>query len=797
MIKNYLTTSLRNLRKYKGFSFINLIGLAIGMACCILILLYVRDELSYDRYHANAERIYRVTREWFNDDGTSSLHLGHVAPPITPLLLNDFPDIEEAVRIQSPGRMLCSHEDRHFMEEGIIFAEENIFSVFSFELLVGDPRTVLRDPFTLVISEKAAQKYFGDKDPLGQTLKLENRIDGKVTGIVRAAPPNSHFHFEIIVSLASLKQMYGPREFENWSSNNYASYLLMPPDYDIGLLKAQVPAFLDRHKGEDYHRSNTLHFQRLTDIHLTSHLDSEIEPNSNIVYIYIFSAIALFVLLIACINFMNLSTARSSIRSREVGMRKVVGARRSDLIRQFLSESLLLAFFALVLAVILVAIVLPAFGRFVERDLGFGLLQNPELLLGLLLIAVIVGIVAGSYPAFILSSFRPVQVLKGTRGPAGRGGSLFRTTLVVSQFAISIILIISVAVVFQQLRYSRSKGLGFNREQVVVLPTSNLIRQRFDSLRTQLQAHPGIVSVAAARRVPSGRLLDSSGARVISGDSADPVNFRIAFVRVSHDFIPTFQMEMTSGRNFSREFPTDLKEAFILNEAAVKGLGWTAEDALGRSIGYGPRTGKIIGVVRDFHFESLHQEIAPIVFYLQPDYRHVIVRIRPEDIPTTMGFLKERWTELRPNYPFDYFFIDENFDSLYRTEEKLGQVFGVFSLLAIFIACLGLFGLASFTAERRIKEIGIRKVLGAPVGNIVFLLSRDFTKWVLAANLIAWPIAYYAMHTWLQNFAYRTGIPVILFLLAGAIAFCIALLTVSFQTIRAALGDPADALRYE
>jgi putative ABC transport system permease protein len=796
MFRNYLITALRNLRKYKGFSFINLLGLAIGMACCILILLYVRDELSYDRYHTNADRIYRVTREWINEDGTSSLHLGHVAPPIAPLLLNDFPDIQEAVRIQTPDRMLCSHEDKHFLEEDIIFAEENFFSIFSFELLAGDPSTALRDPFTLVITEATARKYFGDKDPLGETLKFENRIDAKVTGIVRAAPPNSHFHFEIIGSLASLKQMYGQREFENWGSNNYATYLLLPSGYDIGLLKSQVPAFLDRHQGEDYHRSNTLHFQRLTDIHLKSHLDSEIEPNSNIVYIYIFSAIALFVLLIACINFMNLSTARSSIRAREVGMRKVVGAQRSHLIRQFLSESIVLAFFALVLAVVMVSIVLPAFGRFVERDLSPGFVQSPELFLGLLLIALLVGLVAGSYPAFILSSLRPVQVLKGTRGPAGRG-SLFRTILVVSQFAISIILIISVAVVYQQLRYSRSKSLGFNREQVVVLPTSDLIRQRFDAIRTQLLAQPGVVSVAAARRVPSGRLLDSSDAQVISGDGAQPVNFRIAFVRVSHDFIPTFQMEMAAGRNFSREFPTDLKEAFILNEAAVSKMGWTAEEALGRSFGYGSRTGKIIGVVRDFHFESLHQEIAPIVFYLQPDYRNVIVRIRPDNIPTTMGFLKERWAELRPNYPFDYFFIDENFDSLYRTEEKLGQVFGVFSLLAIFIACLGLFGLASFTAERRIKEIGIRKVLGAPVGNIVILLSRDFTKWVLAANLIAWPIAYYAMHSWLQNFAYRTDIPIVLFLMAGALAFAIALLTVSYQTIRAALGNPSDALRYE
>ena len=797
MLRNYLKTALRNLGKYKAFSLINLLGLTIGIACCILILLYVRDELSYDRYHKHANRILRVTREWLNEDGTTSLHLGHVAPPIAPLLINDFPDIIEAVRIQKPGRILCSFDNRHFLEEDMIFADENLFKVFSFTLIKGDPETALKDPFSVVITERAAQKYFGDQDPMGLMLKIENRFNTRISGVIREAPSNSHFHFVMIGSLSTFKQLYGQREFQSWSSNNYATYLLLPQDYPVDSLGTQFPAFLDRHLGESSHNRNRLHLQRLTDIHLHSHLDSELEPNSDIVNVYIFSAIAVFVLLIACINFMNLSTARSSVRAKEVGMRKVVGAQRGHLIRQFLSESLLMAFMALFLAVALVKIVLPAFSGFVNRELNLGFIDNWEVWIGLLGIALLVGMAAGSYPAFFLSSFRPALVLKGTQGPSGKG-SVFRTILVVAQFAISTILIISVAVVYKQLQYSRTRQLGFNQEQIVVLPTTSQIRGQYETIRIRLLNNPSIVNVATSRRVPSGRLLDSGGARIISGNSSEPINFRIAFVTTSYDFIPTYEMELVAGRNFSQEFSTDATQAFILNETAVKKIGWNPEEAVDKEFQYGRRKGRIIGVVKDFHFESLHQEISPIVFYIQPgDYRHISVKLRRENIPQTMAFLKEEWSKYRPNYPFDYFFIDENFDELYRSEEKLGQVFGAFALLAICIACLGLFGLASFTAEKRTKEIGIRKVLGAPVLGIIFLLSKEFTRWVIVANAIAWPLAYFVMQKWLQNFAYRTSLGLWIFVGAAGISLVITLLTVSFQSVKAALADPVSSLRYE
>ena len=679
----------------------------------------------------------------------------------------------------------------------MLFADENLFKIFSFTLIKGDPETALKDPFSVVITERAAQKYFGDQDPMGLVLKLENRFNAKISGVIKEAPSNSHFHFVMIGSLSTFKQLYGQREFQNWGSNNYATYLLLPQDYPVDSLRAQLPAFLDRHLGENSHMRNRLHLQRLTDIHLLSHLDSELEPNSDLVNVYIFSAIAVFVLLIACINFMNLSTARSLVRAKEVGMRKVVGAQRGHLIRQFLSESLLMAFMALALAVLLVKITLPAFSGFVNRELNLGFIDNWAVWIGLMGMALLVGMAAGSYPAFFLSSFRPALVLKGTQGPSAKG-SMFRTILVVAQFAISTILIISVAVVYKQLQYSRTRQLGFNQEQIVVLPTTNQIRGQYETIRTRLLTNPSIVNVAASRRVPSGRLLDSSGARVISGTSSEPINFRIAFVSTDYHFIPTYEMEMVAGRNFSQEFSTDATQAFILNETAVKKIGWNPEQAIDKEFQYGQRKGRIIGVIKNFHFESLHQEISPMVFFIRKgDYRRISVRISPENIPQTMAFLKEQWSEYRPHYPFDYFFIDENFDELYRSEEKLGQVFGAFALLAIFIACLGLFGLASFTAEKRTKEIGIRKVLGAPVLGIIVLLSKEFTKWVIVSNAIAWPLAYFVMQKWLQNFAYRTSLGLRIFVGAGVVSLVITLLTVSFQSVKAALADPVRSLRYE
>ena len=801
MWKNYLKTTLRNFKRQKTQSTINILGLAIGLTCCILIILFVRDELSFDKFHENHDRIYRVTRRWLNEDGAVSLHLGFVAPPIGPLLKNDFPEIEHAVRMIGTGGMLVSHGDTYFEEDRFFFAEENVFEVFSLNIIKGDPATALTDPLTVVITEEMAQKYFGSDDPIGSTMRVEAQgqaADLKVTGVIEPLPHNSHFHADFLASFKTYEAIVGDEEMQSWVSNNYATYLLLEENYDSNVLKEQLNPFIDRHMGEEMSQQTQLVLQPLTDIHLHSHLDSEIESNSDITYVYLFSVIAFFVLMIAVINFMNLSTARSSHRAKEVGLRKVVGANRSQLIKQFLSESLLTAFAGLTVALILVKLLLPRFNQFISREMVLNLTENMALFAGLIVVAVIVGIVSGLYPAIFLSGFQPSTVLKGSKEQRCKKLSL-RTVLVVFQFAISIVLIICVGVVTSQLKYIRNINLGFDEEQIVVLPSSPKISSQLESVKTQLYENQNIISVSAAKRVPSGRLLDSSSARVVRGEKSEPVNFMIALLRVDNDYIPTFGMELAAGRNFSKEMPTDATNAFILNETAIREIGWaSSQEAIGKEFGYGRQEGYIIGIVKDFHFESIHHTIAPIVMVLSShSLNQVAVRISPNDIPGTMAFLQGKWQEFRPNYPFSYYFVNERFDQQYRSENKLLQLFGYFAFLAIFIACLGLFGLALYTAEQSIKEIGIRKVLGASVSSIVVLFSKEFSRWVLFANIIGWPVAYFAMTKWLANFAYRTSLNLWTFFLAGALALFIALITVSYHSVKAAVADPVKALRYE
>jgi putative ABC transport system permease protein len=805
MFANYLKIAFRNLVKSKTYALINILGLAVGMASCALILLYVQHELSYDRQHEKAERIYRVTREWFNADGTTSLHLGHVAPPAAPLLANDFPEVLHAVRLSGQGRALLRFGEKSFRER-FFAADSEVFQVFTFPFLAGNPETALNEPNSIVISETAARKFFGKAEALGKILVLPTGdgvdLDLEITGVMRDIPENSHFHFDVAGSMRGLEMFRGEEEFRDWGSNNYGTYLLFEEGCDVGRFVAEeIPAFLERHLGEDATTWNMLHLQKLTDIHLHSRLDSEFEANGNITHVFVLSAIAFFVLLIACINFMNLSTARSSTRAREVGVRKAVGAGRFQLIQQFLGESVLLASIALLLAMVLVELVLPSFSRFVGVELDFAPTENAGAFLGFVAIGLFVGVVAGGYPAFFLSSFQPAAVLKAGQR-TGTGGSLLRRGLVIFQFVVTIALFIGVGVVRGQLDYCRSKDLGIDAERIVVFPSAGEMIEGYDFFRHRLMQHPAIVGVAASKRVPSAGLLDNSGARVFDGEDVRQLDFRVANVRVSHDFIDTYGIELAAGRNFSVEFPTDATEAFVLNEAAVRKIGWpSAAAAVGKSFGYGDRRGQIIGVVEDFHYESFHKPIAPIVMLVIPDsFNNISVKIQSEsgaEMGAALGFLEEIWREYRPEEPFDYSFLDERYERLYRAERNLGQLFGIFALLAISIACLGLFGLATFMAERRTKEIGIRKTLGASMMSIVLLLSGDSTRWVLLANLAAWPMAYFAMDRWLENFAYRVDLDWAIFALAGGAALAIAWLTVSYQAVRAALSNPIEALRYE
>ncbi|MEM8965017.1 MAG: ABC transporter permease [Bacteroidota bacterium] len=805
MLRNYLKIALRNLARYKQMTLINILGLAVGMTACILILLFVQYELSYDRYHEKADRIYRISRQFLNPDGAVNLHLGHLAPPFEPLLAEDFSGIiQQSARLFS-GNPLITYEvgNKQIIENDFFFAEPEFFNIFTFPFIEGDPITALNAPNSLVLTESTAKKYFGNEDPIGKILNFDNEIDMKVTGVVKDVPNNSHFRFTMLCSFVTLENYFGQEYMtSNWGSNNFSTYILLPEGYNSEELQAQFPSFIDKHLtgNSDVPASQwtALQLWPLTNIHLYSQLDTEIEANGNIAYVYIYTIIALFILVIACINFINLTTARATRRAKEVGVRKVMGAEKSSLIGQFLSESVLVSLFALTLAVLLVTLALPYFTDFVDKQLSFDILGNPFLLLLLVGIILAVGIIAGSYPAFYLSAFQPARILRSSRG-SQRGNSLLRSGLVVTQFVISIALVIGVITVERQLDYVKSKPLGFNQENLVVLPVNEKIYNQYEELKAQLLNQPGILDVTLSSRVPSGRLNDSQGGQVeVSGEMKN-LDFRLADVSVDHDFVNSFGIELTAGRNFDITRASDSTEAFIVNESAVRAIGYaSSEEAIDKKISYGGRQGYIIGVTKDFHFESLHQSIAPIIFYITSrQVYNLTARVHASAMDETISYLKEQWSYLRPGFPFDYYTIGDRFQGQYDDEDRLGQIVQFFSLLAIFIAALGLIGLASYTAEQRVKEVGIRKVLGASVSQLLLLLTQSFSKLIFVAFLIACPLAYFVMNYWLDTFAYQDTLSVWSFILAGVAALLVAGVTVGSQTFRTATQNPVESLRDE
>lgn len=805
MIKNYLKIALRNLAKYKQITLINILGLSVGMAACVIILLFVQYELSYDRYHENADRIYRISREFYNSEGKTNLHLGHLAPPFEPFLAEDFPGIiQSSARLLGTSALISYKEgDVQIVEEKFGFAEPEVFDIFSFPFVEGDPATALSEPNTVVITESTARKYFGDEEALGKILNYERELDLKVTGVVQDVPDNSHFHFTMLAAFSIVEDFVGEEQMmSNWGSNNYATYVLLPEGYDPEDLQAQFPAFIDKHLTGDGEvpasQWTALHLWPITDIHLYSHLDSEIEANGDIAYVYIYTIIALFILVIACINFINLTTARATRRAKEVGVRKVMGAGKASLVQQFLSESVLVALFSLMLAILLVSLVLPYFNDFVDKELSFSLLSNPFLPLLLLGIVVLVGMISGSYPAFYLSSFQPARILRSSRG-SRKENSYLRSGLVILQFVISIALIIGVITVEGQLDYVKSKPLGFNQENLVVLPVNQTIYDQYEELKAQLLAQPGISDVTLTSRVPSGRLLDSQGGQVEVKGEMKGLDFRLADVDVDHGFISSFGINLAAGRDFDINRASDSTEAFIINQSAVRAIGYNSpEEAVDKKLNYGGRSGYIIGVAEDFHFESLHQPISPIVFYINSQrVSNLVARVQPAAMAETLDYLKDRWSYFMPGYPFDYYTVGDRFQGQYDAEDRLSQIVQYFSLLAIFIAALGLIGLASYTAEQRVKEIGIRKVLGASVGQILLLLTTGFTKLILLAFVVACPLAYFLMDRWLDTFAYHDTLRVWAFGLAGLAALLLAWVTVGSQTIGAATRNPVHSLRNE
>jgi putative ABC transport system permease protein len=779
---NYARTALRNLLRHKTYSLINILGLAIGLACSILIFLYAQDELSYDRYHKNAKQIYRLA--FTENRGYKTVNYPITSGGIAPALTKEVPNVLNAVRFTRPFDPVITYREKQFYEKRIFYADESVFDVFSFSLVRGDPKTALAEPSTVVITPETAKKYFGDEDSMGKVLRLGAGQDYTVTGVVQEIPRNSHFKFDMLFSLKTLEENFA----EEWRPSSCYTYLLLKDGYAPSAFEEMFPNFFEKYRAKGDQRQ--FYLQPLTKIHLYSHLEREIEPTSDIAYIYILSTVALFVLFIACLNFMNLSTTRSVNRAKEVGMRKVAGAHRGQLIRQFLGESILMTVLAFVLALAFIQIFMPAFNRLAGKELTLGLLSHGLMVLGLAGFAVAVGAAAGSYPAFFLSAFEPVHVLKG-RLKAGFRGSGFRKILVLVQFSLSIFMITGTVVIGRQLNFIQNKNLGFDKEQVVVIPVEDRETQKaYPALKTELLRNANVLSVSAGTNIPGMGINHDSF--LPEGQAKEET---IGHILVDYDYIKTLGLDVQAGRDFSEDYGDAAGAVHILNEEAAKMLGW--ESPVGRRLS---QKGRVIGIVKNFHFLSKYQKIDPLVISLLPQseyIRRMIIKIRPDTIKETLEFLKDKWRMFIPGRPVNLYFLDEQYEALYRKEQKLNSVFRYFTGLAIFIACLGLFGLASFTAATRTKEIGIRKILGASAANLVRLLSLEFTQWVILANVIAWPVAYYAMTRWLGNFAYRTSLGLGPFVLAAASAFVIALLTVSFQAVKAALANPVDSLRYE
>jgi len=810
MLKNYCKIAFRNMARYKVISFINLFGLTVGLSCCLLILTYILHEESYDKYNSKASRIWRVTRSFNNKDGIVSLHLGAVAPPFGPLLQNDFPDIQKVTRLLPSGTSPMRYEDKLFNEDNIFFADNNFFSFFDIPIIRGDRTNALTDPFTVVMTEEVAKKYFGDADPINKVIRLDNRYNFRVSGIIAPVPENSHFHPNLMLSFNTLKDsaIYGEKNLAtNWGNNAFFTYLLLPANYPAKSLEARFPAFIDRHM--PYNKKDPtsqpskytkLFVQKLTDIHLHGHTDEEIETNGDSSRVTIFGAIALFILLIACINYMNLSTARSTLRAKEIGIRKVSGAQRHEIITQFLSESVLISWFAIILAATLTILLLPWLNGLTGLHLSAQVLLKPFVLIPLVLTPFVVGILSGIYPALFMSSFQPVKVLKGLFKAGGKTVS-FRKVLVVLQFSISIVLLISTTIVFQQLDYMQNAKLGFDKEHIVTLAYNNGLDKTFESFRNALRQDPHVLAATRSSRIPSGRLLDEQGAQTEAGDSLRPVNADIKYVAVDHEFVKTYGIPIKAGRDFSRNYATD-STGYLLNVAATKVLGMkTPEEMVGRNFAYGGVKGKVVGIMGDFNFEDMHQSILPIIFVIPPanqdQFGRISIKLAGNDIRATMAHVEKVWKQYLPEVPFESTFLDERFDKLYKSEQQQGSLFTTFAGIAIFIACLGLLGLSAFAISQRIKEIGVRKVLGASTGSIVTLLSTDFLKLIAVAAVIAFPIGWYAMHSWLADFAYRISIQWWVFIAAGVLAAAVALFTIGFQAIKAAIANPVKALRSE
>ncbi|MBX2913829.1 MAG: ABC transporter permease [Cyclobacteriaceae bacterium] len=819
MLKNYFTVALRNLRKQSFYSFINVAGLSIGLAICFIIVLFVRNELSYDTHFANGERIYRIKSDL--KFGGNHYNMLYAPPVLAGTAAEEFPEVEAAIRFRTRGSYLVKRDIENIKEDHVVWADKDFFQVFSVPVIAGNPTTALVEPNSIAISKRTADKFFPGEEALGQTLILDNNMNMKITAVYETLPANTHFHFDILIAMAGLDEA----KRLVWYSNNFQTYMLLHKDADPRqveqkltrlVIERAMPQIGEILGGEDFSiekfeaAGNKMEYtlQPLLDIHTKSSLQGEFEPNFDIAYVYLFSAIALFILIIACINFMNLSTARSANRAKEVGIRKVMGSFRSHLVRQFLMESILLSLVSMMLAIGIAYLLLPLFNNLSSRQL-FIPFSEPNFYLIILGATLVVGVLAGVYPSFFLSAFKPASVLKGNVALGMKSGFI-RSSLVVFQFAVSILLVIGTLAVYRQLNYIQNKKLGFNKDQVLVIEDAYALGNNRMAFRDEVMRSGKMELSTMTGYLPvSGTWRNDNPWWVEGRDPGVQENMvSVQNWQVDYDYIKTLGMKVIEGRDFSLDFPSD-STAVILNEAAVRAFGFTNE-VLGSRIATFGNFGdgeidrehfevlQVIGVVENFHFESLKQNVTPVIIYLSDQPRGPIsFRFQSKNTREVIETVEAKWKELAPGQPFNYYFLDERFSSMYANETRLGKIIGIFSGLAIVVACLGLFALTAFTAEQRTKEIGIRKVLGASVSSIVLLLSKEFGKLIAIAFILASPVAWYGINWWLKDYTYKTEIGIGLFLFAGVAAFVVAWLTMSFQSFRAASSDPVKSLRSE
>jgi putative ABC transport system permease protein len=794
MLKNYFKTAFRSLWRHKAFSFINILGLAVGMTACFMIFLYVRFETSYDNFHVKADRIYRVT----SDVKTPSeiIPTGLTTSPVAIYLKKDFPQVEEAVRLGRDGYLVRKGNVK-IQENNVVLADSNLFRVFDFPLIAGNKNTALKEPMSIVLSQTLAEKYFGTMNVVGQHLLLTGKsINATVTGVMKDIPGNSQIKADMFVSMSSFKEIYGnPTSDNEWTNHNGYTYILLSPHANVKELEAKLSDFQERHHGKEakeLQMQDYLGLEPLREVYLKSKRDGF--ETGNIRYVYIFSMIAIFILGIACINFINLTTARSAERAKEVGIRKVAGAVRFQLAGQFIGESVIISTIAFVLSVVLCSAFLPLFNQVAGKVISENIFNHPIDIFSLLILSILVGFVAGIYPSLVLSSFKPVVVLKG-RFSTGTKGMILRRALVVFQFTISIILIVGTIIVYLQLNYMRKLDLGFAKEQTMVINTN--YDDNKDAFKQALATIPSIISSSYSSGVPGGDY--NSAYSQVQNKSGEMQKTNLDLYFVDYDFIPQYKLKFAAGRAFSKDFPTDSTKAMIINEATARLLGYSkAQEAIGRNFNQWGRKGTIIGVLKDFHYQSLQQSIKPLTMRIEPSsYGIISIKLATGNLQGTIKAIGNEWAQIIPNRPFEYSFLDEIFDKHYRAEDKFGNLFFNFAVLAIFISCLGLLGLASYSTIQRTREIGVRKVLGASVSNIVKLLSVEFIKLVFIAFIIATPVALVVMNKWLHDFAYPVHVGWWVFAVAGSISVIIAFFTISFQAIKAGLVNPVNSLRTE